>query len=523
MKALLVSPSYPDTFWSFRYALRFVRSKAAFPPLGLLTVAAMLPGTWAKKVVDLNVEPLQDDHLAWADLVFISAMVVQRASVEDVVARARAQGCKVVGGGPLFTHLHRELDGVDHVIAGEAEDLLPEFLADLDAGRARPLYEAQVHPSLARTPPPSWELIDLDNYRSMSVQFSRGCPFDCDFCDVVSLFGRKPRLKTPAQVLAELDHLHRLGWRGTVMLVDDNFIGHQARTKELLAAMVDWQKARRVPFSFLTQASVNLADDPEMLLLMATANFTEVFLGIETPSLSSLKECNKRQNQGRDLLEAVRTIQSYGLEVMGGFIVGFDADPPSIFRDQVRFIRQAAIPTAMVGLLSLMPGTRLYERMRGQNRLLGLPSGDNAMDARALNFQPKMGAGALLEGYRYVLSRLYEPKAYYRRALVYLQRSGGALKRRAAAPHRVLSRKDLAAAIRVIWRLGFLERHRLNFWAFLARVGLIRPGKITMAVGFAATGYHLRMVTRRFLTDLGKALDTEDPRTGVPHTTLSAK
>jgi radical SAM superfamily enzyme YgiQ (UPF0313 family) len=502
MKALLVHPAYPDTFWSFRYALRFVRSKAAFPPLGLLTVAAMLPAAWEKKVVDLNVEPLGDEHLQWADLVMISAMVVQGDSAREVIDRARALGRVVVGGGPLFTHLRGEIAGVDHVIAGEAEEVLPRFLADLAAGKAQPLYVAEDHPDLRLTPPPSWELIDLANYRSMSVQFSRGCPFDCDFCDVVALFGRRPRLKSPEQVIAELDGLRRRGWRGAVMMVDDNFIGHKSRTKELLARMSQWQRDHRAPYSFITQASVDLADDPEMLTLMVGANFTEVFLGLETPSTSSLQECNKRQNQGRDLVAAVRTIQSYGLEVMGGFIVGFDADPPSIFRDQVRFIAQAAIPTAMVGLLSLMPGTRLYERMRGQNRLLGLPSGDNAMDVRALNFLPKMGVNNLLEGYKYVLSRLYEPKAYYRRVLTYLQRSGRTLQRR-SLPRRVPTWRDLAAGARIVWRLGFLERHRLNFWAFLARVGLRRPAKLPLAMSLAATGYHLRMVTLRFLRETG--------------------
>ncbi|MFH1034405.1 MAG: B12-binding domain-containing radical SAM protein [Pseudomonadota bacterium] len=498
MKALLVYPGYPDTFWSFRYALRFVRPKAAFPPLGLLTVAAMLPGQWDKKVVDLNVEPLRDEHLRWADLVFISAMVVQRASTQEVLERCQALGRPVVGGGPLFTHLRRELKGVEHVIAGEAEANLPAFLADLAAGRPKALYQGQGFPDLATTPIPSWELIDLANYRSMSVQFSRGCPFDCDFCDVVALFGRKPRLKTPEQVLAELQGLYRLGWRGTVMMVDDNFIGHQARTKALLARVKQWQDQRQRPFAFLTQASVNLADDPEMLTLMAGANFTEVFLGLETPAAASLQECHKRQNQGRDLLEAVRTIQGYGLEVMGGFIVGFDADPPTIFRDQVRFIKEAAIPTAMVGLLSLMPGTRLWERMAGQDRLLGLPTGDNAMDERALNFLPKMGVASLLEGYRYILDRLYEPRAYYRRVLTFLRRRGTALQRR-VRPRRRFSRADLAAGARILWRLGFLDRSRLSFWGFLARVGLRRPAGIAEAMGFAATGYHLRMVTRRFL------------------------
>lgn len=498
MNALLVYPAYPDTFWSFKYALRFVRRKAAFPPLGLLTVAALLPEDWPKKVVDLNVRPLDQETLEWADMVFVSAMVVQKESTQEVISRCRDAGKPVVGGGPLFTHLPDELPGLSHVIAGEAEAVLPEFLADLAAGQARYLYQAQEHPALAATPVPSWELIDLGDYRSMSMQYSRGCPFDCDFCDVVALFGRKPRFKDPSQVLAEMDRLHGLGWSGTVMMVDDNFIGHKGKARNLLTLMAQWQRRRRFPFSFLTQASVNLADDSELLNMMYRAKFNEVFIGLETPSDSSLKECNKLQNQGRDLVEAVRVIQNHGIQVMGGFIVGFDADPPSIFRDQVRFISQAGIPTAMVGLLSLMPGTRLYERMRDQNRLLGLPSGDNAMDAQALNFIPKMGVTALMEGYQYILKRLYEPKAFYRRVLVYVRRSGRSLQRRGRPKNRV-NWQDIKAGVRVVWRLGFLEKGRLAFWGFLARVGCTRPAKLPLAIGLSATGYHFRLVTARFL------------------------
>ncbi|KMY65727.1 methyltransferase [Desulfocarbo indianensis] len=506
MRVLLIYPRYPDTFWSFKHALRFVRRKAAFPPLGLLTVAAMLPAHWEKRVRDLNVAPLSQEDLSWCDLVFISAMVVQRDSTREVLKTCQSLGKKVVAGGPYFTHLPDDLEGVDHVIAGEAEDILPEFLADFAAGRARPLYRAEGHPNLQKTPPPLWELIDFKDYRTMSVQFTRGCPFDCDFCDVVALFGRRPRFKTGSQVINELEQLYKLGWRAAVMMVDDNFIGNKRQAKELLAQMAAWQKKRRYPFSFFTQASVNLADDPELLHLMVKANFTEVFLGLETPSDSSLKECNKHQNQGRDMVEAVRVIQSFGIEVMAGFIVGFDADPPSIFKDQVSFISQAAIPTAMVGLLSLMPGTKLYERMRGQNRVLGLPSGDNAMDAKALNFIPKMGAPALLEGYKEVLRRLYEPRAYYRRSLAFLKRSGRALKRR-AAPRARVSWKDMAAGVRIFWRLGFREQGRWAYWTYLLRVFLSRPGKMSMAISLAATGYHLRMVTLRFVRSATNPLE----------------
>jgi len=498
VKVLLVYPSYPDTFWSFKHALRFVRTKAAYPPLGLLTVAAMLPADWAKKVVDLNVEPLSEADLAWADLAFISGMVIQKKSADEVIGRCRAKGVKVVAGGPLFTHLYREIQGVDHFILGEAEEVLPVFLADLNRGEPKPIYRAERHPDMALTPAPLWELIDFRNYRSMSVQFSRGCPFDCDFCDVVVLFGHKPRLKTPPQVLAELDSLHRLGWRGSVMLVDDNFICHKAKTKELLREMIAWQKDHGYPFNFITEASVNMADDPELLSLMAEANFDQVFLGIESPAMDSLKECNKRQNQNRDLLASVRTIQGYGLEVTGGFIVGFDADPPSIFDDQISFIEQAGIPTAMVGLLSVIPGTRLHERMKREGRLLGLPSGDSIMELGGFNFVPKIGRDKLIAGYKAILSRLYEPRAYYRRVLTFLSRcglSGEGLRR----PRGSFRRQDLAAAVRILWRLGFREGGRRFFWTFLTKVGLTRPAKLRLAMNLAATGYHLRKIARAFV------------------------
>ncbi len=497
MNVLLVYPRYPDTFWSFRYALRFVRTKAAYPPLGLLTVAAMLPESWTKRVVDLNIEPLAEPDLDWADLVFISGMIIQRESAEGVIARCRAKGVRVVAGGPLITHLYREIEGVDHCIVGEAEEVLPDFLTDLERGEPKPVYQAQGHPDLALTPAPRWELIDFNDYRSMSIQCSRGCPFDCEFCDIVHLFGRRMRFKKPAQVVAELEGLYRLGWRRDVMIVDDNFIGNKTKAKELLRAIIAWQKEHGSPFSFSTQASVNLAQDPELMSLMVEANLDTVFLGIETPAMDSLKECEKRQNQV-DLLSAVKTIQGYGLVVSGGFILGFDSDPPTIFDDQVKFIEQAGIPTAMVGLLSAGPGTRLFNRLRAQGRLLNFVSGDNAMDAAALNFIPKMNREKLIAGYKSVLSRLYEPKAYYRRVLSFLREYGKAYKGKKVS-FRPLGIKDLVGAVRVFWRLGFREYGRRAFWAFLLKVGLTRPTRFPLALSFAATGYHLRKITDRFI------------------------
>jgi radical SAM superfamily enzyme YgiQ (UPF0313 family) len=495
MNALLVYPRFPDTFWGFRRALRFMGLKAAEPPLGLLTVAAMLPPAWAKRLVDENVENLTDDDLAWADLVLVSGMTIQRDSAAEVIDRAKAAGATVMGGGPMFRH--DLADRVDHCLIGEAEEVLPRFLSDWRLGRAAALYEAADHPELDLTPAPMWELVNFKKYLAMPVQFSRGCPFDCEFCDIVALLGRRPRYKGPTQVAAELDSLYRHGWRGRVDIVDDNFIGNRKRAVAALSAMVDWQAAHGYPFSVSTEASIDLADDPELLTLFADANFHTVFVGIETPSADSLVECQKRQNQKRDLVSAVKTIQGYGLDVKGGFIVGFDADPPTIFDDQARFIEQAGIPTAMVGLLSAGPGTRLYQRLDREHRLLGRPTGNNALDEGALNFLPKMGREALLAGYRALLNRLYDPGSYYRRVSAFLKQCG-----LVRGPHKRFFRRvtlrELVGAMRLFWRLGVRERGRRAFWAFVTRVGLTRPAKMGLALSLAATGYHLRSIINRF-------------------------
>ncbi len=497
MKALLVNPSQTETFFNYKHALGFIRKKAAMPPLGLLTVAALLPDTWPRKVVDLAVEPLTEAHLEWADAVFISAMIIQQDSVREVVARCKGKGLTVVAGGPLFKHLYPEFPGVDHFILGEAEEILPEFLRDLEAGRAAPIYQARRRPDLSLTPVPAWDLIRFHHYHSLSVQFSRGCPFDCEFCDIVQLFGRRPRFKTPAQISAELDRLHDLGWRGDIMFVDDNFIGHKNRARELLLELGSWQRERGYPFTFNTQASVNLAREPELMRLMNRANLTSVFLGIETPAPDSLRECGKRQNQEVDLVEAVKTIQANGLTVSGGFIIGFDSDPESIFDDQVRFIEQAAIPTAMVGLLSVGPGTRLFDRLRSEGRLLGRPTGNNTADCGALNFIPRMNREKLIAGYCSVLLRLYEPRAYYKRVFSFLKNQGPSLARK-RLPGLPGLWKKLPAAVRVFWRLGLAERGRRAFWGFLLKVGLTRPGRLKAAVEFAALGYHFKKITAAF-------------------------
>jgi len=486
MRLLLVSPATPDTFWGFRHALPFVGKRAAFPPLGLLTVAAMLPTEWELRLVDLEVEPLTDDHLRWADQVWISAMIVHRDSVLRILDRCRDLDRPVVAGGPLFTTAPEEFPQIDTLLLGEAEGVLDELVADLQAGTPRRMYRAEGFPGLDRTPIPRWDLLRMSGYATMSVQFSRGCPHDCEFCDIVVLNGRKPRTKAPPRLVAELEALRVAGWKGPVFLVDDNFIGHPRLAKELLAAVVAWRRATSPRMEFLTEATVNLARDPGLLDLMVEAGFKKVFLGLESPDPESLRECHKLQNLRGDLMEAVQRIQRAGIEVMGGFIVGFDNDTADVFQRQFRFIQESGVVTAMVGLLTALPRTRLYRRLREEGRLLERSTGNNT-DA-ICNFVPRLDREVLVQGYRQLMRRLYEPDAFYARARAFLAqyRPGG--------PRGRLTWRDGRALGRAIWTLGIQRRGRRAFWRFLGHTALVRPRSFALAVSLAIYGHHFRRV-----------------------------
>jgi radical SAM superfamily enzyme YgiQ (UPF0313 family) len=485
-KVLLLYPEVPDTFWSFKHALKFVRKRAALPPLGLLTVAAMLPGDWAKRLVDLNVTRLDERDLAWADLVMISGMIAQRETARALIARCRAAGKTVVAGGPLFTSEHEDFAAVDHFVLNEAELTLPGFLRDFEAGRARRVYTAVGFPELATTPVPMWRLADLSRYGSMSLQYSRGCPFDCEFCDVTAKFGRRSRVKSAPQVLAELDALAAAGWRGAVFFVDDNFIGNRRKLSgELLPALIEWQRVHRQRFTFYTEASINLADDPELTRQIVAAGFDSVFIGIETPDESGLAECNKRQNRNRDMIADVNRLQRAGLEVQAGFIVGFDADTASIFRRQQEFIQRSGITTAMVGMLTALPGTRLFERMKREGRLLGPSSGNNGDGTT--NFLPRMDLETLRDGYRQLVAAIYAPASYYRRARTFL---------REFRPPKAAFRWDIkafAAFARATVALGVLGRERFHYWHLLAWTACRRPRLLQVAVKLAIFGHHFRL------------------------------
>ncbi|MFC1926686.1 B12-binding domain-containing radical SAM protein [Chloroflexota bacterium] len=495
MKILLVYPRYPDTFWSFKHALRIAAKKAAFPPLGLLTVAAMLPQEWDKKLVDMNASNLSDEDIKWADYVFISAMVVQRESVWDVIGRCKKLGVKTVAGGPIFTEESEDFEEVDHLVLSEAEVTLPLFLEDMENGCAKHIYNSSERPDITKTPIPMWELLDMNKYTSMNVQYSRGCPFNCEFCDIIVLNGNTPRTKTKDQILAELNSLYIRGWRDGVFIVDDNFIGNKKKLKsEILPAIIQWQKERKHPYGLLTEASINLADDEELMQLMVAAGFETVFIGIETPSAAGLAECNKNQNMDRDLVAVVKKIQNHGLQVQGGFILGFDSDPLSIFKSQINFIQNSGIVTAMVGLLNAPPGTRLYQRLKKENRLLenGKMSGDSTA---SMNFVAKMDRQTLINGYNHILTTIYAPKQYYERIRTFLKEYKPIRHKRAGQ----LQLWHLKTLIRLTWFLGVRDRCRLHYWRFFFSVILRHPRNFPLSMALAVYGFHFRAVVRKYV------------------------
>ncbi|MBK6735776.1 MAG: DUF4070 domain-containing protein [bacterium] len=486
MNILLVEPRTPETFWSLRHALRFVGKRAANPPLGLLTMAGLLPRDWSCRLVDRNTTDLPDADLAWADFVMVSAMEIHRGEVTELARRCRTLGRPLIGGGPLFMPEPDASLGVPHVVVGEAEELAAGLVADLRAGTLRPLYQAPRFPDLSLTPLPRWDLLDLRLYATMSVQSCRGCPFDCEFCDVVALNGRRPRVKSPAQFIAELEALRVLGWQGPVFVVDDNFIGDPRRSRELLLAIIDWRARTRTRMTFLTEASVNMAAEPELLDLIVTAGFKKVFLGLETPSAASLRECRKLQNLRGDLAGSVATIQAAGLEVMGGFIVGFDSDEPDIFQRQYEFIQKAGVVTAMVGLLQAMPRSRLYQRLAGEGRLRTESHGDNT--SVVFNFEPRLDREFLIDNYRRLMCRLYEPGAYYDRIRIFLDAH------RMRGPRTPVSWPDVGAGFRSAWVMGIAHRGRRAYWRFVLSTLTRHPDQFGVAMTLAIMGHHFRRV-----------------------------
>ena len=485
MRVLLINPPFPESYWGFKHALKFERKQSAYPPLGLLTVSALLPRDWKRQLVDCEVDELHAADIQWANLVFVTGMLIQKDALHRIVDVCKAHGKIVAVGGPYVSTATETIPNADHIFIGEVEETLPEFVDDLRRGMTKRFYKASQKPHLSSTPVPDFGLLNLKRYSAMSVQYSRGCPFDCEFCDIIEIFGRVPRTKSNEQFLAELDALFGIGWRGTVFVVDDNFIGNKPSVKQLLPGLIEWQNRRDRPFVFLTEATVNLADDAQLLAGMRQAGFYRVFVGIETPVKVSLIEAHKTQNTRRGLLSAVRTIQSHGIEVMAGFIVGFDSDPEDVFDRQIKFIRQSAIPLAMVGILTALPDTNLWRRLHREGRLIKESSGSNS---EWLNFVPTMDPARLVSGHKAILRTIYEPREYYNRALRCLKR----LPHDQPEPGVCGFWTAVVILIRVVVRLGVIDSARLEFWRFMRGVVLKRRRRFVQAIRLAAMGYHFR-------------------------------
>ena len=492
-KILMIYPETPVAYWSFKHILKIVGKRAAFPPLGLLTVAALIPDHYEVRLVDLNVSALKESDIIDADLVFISAMIIQRDSFERAVALCRSLGKTVVAGGAYPTGSYRNIAGVDHFVIGEAEITLPKFFSDYESGVPRELYSSREKPDMRTSPVPRFDLIKYGSHTTMSLQYSRGCPFNCEFCDIIEMFGRVPRVKDPGQFVRELDALYETGYRGPLFIVDDNFIGNKKRVKTLLPAIAAWQKRRRYPYMIFTEASMDLANDEELMDMMIDAGFNKVFLGIETPVRESLLLSQKGQNAGIKLLEAVERIQRKGLEVTAGFILGFDSDPPDVFDIQIDFIRRSGIPTAMVGLLTALPNTQMYRRLESENRIIKETSGNNTHDFD-LNFRPRMDVEDLVRGYKKVISRIYEPSAYFGRCLSLMKRMpSGRFYAGAVTPRMILF------VVRIflfsLARQAF-SSYGLRYLKYLAQAMAIRPAFFPKAVKMALFGHHFYKITQ---------------------------
>jgi radical SAM superfamily enzyme YgiQ (UPF0313 family) len=496
LKVLLVWPRFPSSFWTFDGILDLVPIETDQPPLGLLTVAALCPKDWTLKLVDRSFEALFDSDLLWADLVMVSGMRVQKEDIRETLLRARALGKRTILGGP-FASSEPELllRLADHVVVGEPDEIFPEIASDLERGSARRLYVVKEKPDVSKTPLPRFDLLKIDKYASMAIQFSRGCPFQCEFCDIITIYGRKPRTKKPAQLLAELDALYDLGWRDQVFIVDDNFIGNHKLALKLSLELQEWQKSHGYPLLFYTEASIDLAQKPELIDAMVKANFFYVFIGIESPSPKALGEAKKFQNLRRDPLESVHFIQNQGLWVTAGFIIGFDSDTEEIFELQRSFIEQAAIPWAMAGFLQAPPTTPLFDRMMKEGRLLMDTTATSNFDPP--NFKTLLPLPVLLKGYHEVLSSLYSPSAFYDRCYRSLLQWKD---RKPQKAPEIPFGPMLGIFVRSIVRQGLLSNYRGAYWKFLLRLlgrWSLNPRKLSMGFAMLLSGHHFIPYARR--------------------------
>jgi radical SAM superfamily enzyme YgiQ (UPF0313 family) len=501
IKVLMVWPRFPASFWSLGEVMEIVPERSLVPPLGLITVATLCPKQWTIRLVDLAFEELNDQDILWADLVMVSAMAVQREGMRQTLERASRLNRRTMVGGPYASSEPEALLPLaDHIVVGEPDEIFEEIASDLERGTARRVYRVTEKPDVRATPVPRFDLLALDKYTLMSVQFSRGCPFTCEFCDIITIYGRRPRTKSSLQLIGELDALLQLGWRKDVFVVDDNFIGNHKAALELALDLEKWQRRNGYPFAFFTEASIDLSSRPELLDAMVKANFCRVFIGIESPSVESLKETKKFQNLRRDPLDSIRSIQRHGLWVMGGFIVGFDSDPPDIFERQIEFVERAAIPWAMTGVLQAPPTTPLYDRMRTEGRLLDSNPEPSNFDPP--NFRTVLPLPELLEGTRRMLLTLYDPGRFYERVLDSLGHWQPQPEQRASGISLLYL---LTSLLKSFWKQGVLSDYRRAYWGYMRRLMLRwgwHPQKRRLGFELALSGHHFIRYARKVAESL---------------------
>lgn len=504
MRVLLVYPKFPATYWGFQLSLELVGRRATLPPLGLVSLAALFPEDWDVRLVDMNVQPLADSDISWADVVLVSGMLIQEPSMHEITALAHGLGKRVVVGGPACTTSPERFADADALVLGEVEGRKDELVAAIEGrpGTARVLEAPSARPSMHEAPLPRFDLLDVTAYRSMAIQTSRGCPFACEFCDIIEIFGRVPRVKQASQVTAELDAIYELGYRGEIFIVDDNFIGNKKLTRHILGELARWQAEKRYPFTFYTEASLNLAADDRLIAGMREANFTSVFIGIETTDAAALIKAGKRQNVGVDVRIALDKLTAAGLEVMAGFIVGFDGEESVSFEAQRALLSDAPLPLAMAGLLIALPGTQLWRRLEKEGRLRAHSDGDAFGRP---NFVPTMPERELLEGYAKLLGELYTAEGYFRRSAALVDKIG------APAHAGALIAEDVKIALRAVVRLGVVSERRGHFWKLLARAAPRGVHAIRTAIACAVRGEHMiRYTSEVVLPRIAMALERLD-------------
>ena len=544
-RLLFVYPDFDPTYWGMQHALPLVGRKALMPPLGLMTIAAMTPEQYEVRIVDMNCEALTDEHIGWADMVLFSAMMMQQRTLFLAAQRCREAGKPVVFGGPYPTSFTDECRPYcDYLVLNEGEVTWPMFLKDMEMGALQPVYASSVKPDVTQSPCPRFDLVNTADYGMIPLQYSRGCPFQCEFCDIIVLYGRSPRTKTPAQMLAELDAVYATGYRGGVFIVDDNFIGNKREVMQFLPEMERWNREHGHPFQFGTEATLNLAEDKKLLEKVIEAGFVWIFVGVETPDEASLKETKKLQNVRGSLVDRVRVLQNAGLLVFGGFILGFDNETEDIFDRQIEFITQAAIPNAMVGQLGALPNTPLLERMKREGRLLRSLTDTGGLGPFYCNFKTKLSFETLVRGQRRILETIYEPRAYFDRLLEAYRRlprektlvrklrrllfpSGMVLGGRAAAGQTKMlpqftGKAKLAALLKFLRSVepGF-RREALRF---VRKIALESPEYFQQSLDYLLTGYHYYIFTRdtvlpeyeRVLADTSANYGLEPAETNAP-------